>query len=55
LSLDFVKIFNLHNIKFAQYIDGALGGSNERNVSFGQLFVAMLLNGLGFTGRTLHM
>jgi hypothetical protein len=55
LSLDFVKIFNLHNIKFAQYIDGALGGSNERKVSFGQLFVAMLLNGLGFTGRTLHM
>ena len=43
------------DIQLAQYIDDALGGSNERKVSFGQLFVAMLLNGLGFTGRTLHM
>jgi transposase len=43
------------DIQLAQYIDVALGGSNERKVSFGQLFVAMLLNGLGFTGRTLHM
>ncbi|PHI37502.1 hypothetical protein CBQ28_09035 [Pseudoalteromonas sp. GCY] len=25
---------------------------NERKVSFGQLFVAMLFNGLGFTSRT---
>jgi hypothetical protein len=24
-------------------------------VSYGQVFIAMLLNGLGFTGRTLHM
>jgi hypothetical protein len=24
-------------------------------VSYGQIFTAMLLNGLGFTGRTLHM
>jgi transposase len=43
------------DIQLTQYIDDALGGSNERKVSFGPLFVAMLLNGLGFTGRTLHM
>jgi transposase len=43
------------DIQLAQYIDDALGGSNERKVSFGQLFMAMLLNGLGFTCRTLHM
>ena len=42
-------------INLAQQIDQALGNSGERTVSFGQLFVAMLLNGLGFTGRTLHM
>jgi hypothetical protein len=43
------------DIQLAQHIDDVLGHSNERKVSFGQLFVAMLLNGLGFTGRTLHM
>ncbi len=43
------------DINLAQQIDHALGDSGERKVSFGQLFVAMLLNGLGFTGRTLHM
>ena len=43
------------DIQLAQHIDDALGHSNKRKVSFGQLFVAMLINGLGFTGRTLHM
>jgi len=42
-------------INLAQQIDKALGDSGERKVSYGKLFVAMLLNGLGFTGRTLHM
>ena len=42
-------------LKLVEIIDNALGHSEERKVSFGQLFVAMLLNGLGFTGRTLHM
>jgi transposase len=42
-------------INLAHIIDQALGVSDKRNVSFGQLFVAMLINGLGFTGRTLHM
>ncbi|WDE03230.1 IS1634 family transposase [Thalassomonas viridans] len=41
-------------IELANIIDDKLGATN-RDVSFGQLFVAMLLNGLGFTGRTLHM
>jgi len=43
------------DISLARLIDQALGHSDERKVSYGQLFVAMLLNGLGFTGRTLHM
>lgn len=42
-------------IDLAAIIDKALGTSERRQVSFGQLFTAMLLNGLGFTGRTLHM
>ena len=42
-------------IDLAAIIDKALGTSKRRQVSFGQLFTAMLLNGLGFTGRTLHM
>ena len=42
-------------INLANTIDRALGHSSQRKVSFGHLFVAMLLNGLGFTGRTLHM
>jgi hypothetical protein len=32
-----------------------LGTSERRQVIYGQIFTAMLLNGLGFTGRTLHM
>ena len=42
-------------IGLAQIIDQALGGADNRTISFGQLFVAMMINGLGFTGRTLHM
>jgi transposase len=44
-----------NDINLAQQIDDALGDSGERKVSYGKLFVAMLLHGLGFTGRTLHM
>lgn len=29
--------------------------SHKSKISFGQLFLAMILNGLGFVGRTLHM
>ena len=42
-------------IRLAQIIDQSLGVSEKRNISFGHLFVAMIINGLGFTGRTLHM
>ena len=42
-------------IDLASIIDRALGVSEHRQVSFGNLFIAMLINGLGFTGRTLHM
>lgn len=45
-----------HDLGFADIIDNALGGASpERKISFGQLVSAMVLNGLGFTGRTLHM
>jgi len=50
LVAGFCKEINLANI-----IDQALGTSEYRQVSFGHLFVAMIINGLGFTGRTLHM
>ncbi len=29
--------------------------SKDKKISYGQLVEAMILNGLGFTGRTLHM
>lgn len=45
-----------HDLGFADIIDNALGGASpERKISCGQLVSAMVLNGLGFTGRTLHM
>jgi transposase len=42
-------------IDLAAIIDKVLGTSERRQVSYGQIFTAMLLNGLRFTGRTLHM
>ncbi len=42
-------------IGLATIIDNALGLSEHRQVSYGQLFMAMMLNGLCFTGRTVHM
>jgi transposase len=42
-------------IDLAATIDKVLGTSERRQVSYGQIFTAMLLNNLGFTGRTLHM
>jgi hypothetical protein len=42
-------------IDLAAIIDKVLGTSERRQVSYGQIFTAMLLNGLGFTGRTLDM
>ena len=45
------KDINLVNI-----IDELLPKKSDNvNISFGQLFLAMMLNGLGFVGRTLHM
>ena len=45
-----------HDLGFADIIDNALGGAApERKISCGRLVAAMVLNGLGFTGRTLHM
>jgi transposase len=42
-------------IGLAVIIDKALGTSLRRQVDYGHIFTAMLLNGLRFTGRTLHM
>ena len=42
-------------IDLASIIDRALGTSEHRQMSFGNLFIAMFVNGLGFTGRTLYM
>lgn len=40
----------------AKLIDAALPEqSKQKHISYGQLVEAMILNGLGFTGRTLHM
>jgi hypothetical protein len=36
-------------------INKELGTSERRQVGYGHILTAMLLNGLGFTGRTLHM
>lgn len=44
-----------HEIQLVDLIDRKLGQSNDRTLSFGQLVLAMVINGLGFTGRTLHM
>lgn len=43
-------------VGIAPIIDKALPEQSEqKNISYGQLLEAMILNGLGFTGRTLHM
>jgi hypothetical protein len=42
-------------IDLAAIIDKVLGTFERRQVSYGQISTAMLLNGLGFTGQTLHM
>lgn len=42
-------------LRIADMIDAVIPKSNDHKVSHGQAFVAMLLNGLGFHSRTLHM
>ena len=43
-------------LKIAEYIDTlAPKNSDESNVSHGEAIVAMIINGLGFTGQSLHM
>jgi transposase len=43
-------------LEIAKFFDNALPEqSGQKHISCGQLVVAMLLNGLGFVGRTLHM
>ena len=43
-------------LKIAEYIDARItNDSDVRNVTIGQAVVAMIINGLGFTGQTLYM
>lgn len=45
-----------NELMLSEYIDGLIPHqSDHRNISYGKLLVAMILNGLGFTSRTLHM
>ena len=45
-----------HSFSLVRIIDTELNGDHsDRNISLGQLVLAMIINGLGFTGRTLHM
>ncbi len=44
-----------HDLGLIEIVDNTLNSGKERKVTFGQLFFSMILNGLGFTGRTLHM
>lgn len=43
-------------LKIAEYFDARItNDSDARNVSIGQAVVAMIINGLGFTGQTLYL
>jgi transposase len=42
-------------LELAHMIDQVIPKQGEHHLSHGQSLVAMILNGLGFTGRTLHM
>ena len=43
-------------LKIAEYIDARItNDSDVRNVTIGQAVVAMIINGLGFTGQTLYL
>lgn len=64
MSIPYTKTLDHHglvagfckDIALADIIDKALNGASpERHISIGQLVTAMVINGLGFTGRTLHM
>ena len=57
-SLDHLGLISgmCKEVQVAKLIDASLPEqSPDKNISFGQLVEAMILNGLGFVGRTLHM
>ena len=44
------------DLDLASLIDAKIPNqSQQRHISYGQLVVGMVLNGLGFAGRTLHL
>ncbi len=46
----------MSEVKIAEYIDARItNDSDVRNVTIGQAVVAMIINGMGFTGQTLYM
>jgi transposase len=44
-----------HELRIAQRVDAVIPKQGEHQVSHGQALVAMIINGLGFHSRTLHM
>ncbi len=42
-------------LKLAHYVDQLMPKNEQHNITHGQCLVAMILNGLGFASRTLHM
>jgi transposase len=57
-SLDHLGLISgmCKEVQVAKLIDASLPEqSPDKNISFGRLVKAMILNGLGFVGRTLHM
>ena len=43
-------------LRIAEFIDNQIPNQSEhRHISYGQLLVSIILNGLGFVSRTLHM
>jgi transposase len=57
-SLDHLGLIAVlcEELGIAQFIDSRIPNQSiHRHISYGQLLVAMILNGLGFVSRTLHM
>jgi len=57
-SLDHLGLISVlcQELGISKFIDEQLPNqSDHRHISYGQLLVAMILNGLGFVSRTLHM
>jgi transposase len=57
-SIDHLGLISVlcQELGIAEFIDNQIPNQSEyRHISYGQLLVTMILNGLGFVSRTLHM